>query len=398
MDIGLEAAGFENRLCVEVDHDARASLRLNRPHWTLATPGDVHAHVRRPADLLELANVCAGDVELLAGGPPCQPFSKSGFWSRGESLRLNDPRATTLRAYLRIVRIFLPRVILLENVRGFTFAGKDEGLRLVEEGLARINRLEGTRYAVSVLFLNAADFGVPQHRERVFLVASRCGSMFAAPSATHGESKSLSPFSTAWDSIGDLDVEGWPAELRVTGKWARLLPTIPEGKNYLWHTPGGGGEPFFGWRTRYWSFLLKLAKARPSWTLQAEPGPATGPFHWRSRLLSVRELCRLQTFPDDYEIVGTRRSAHRQLGNAVPCAMAEVLGWEIRRQILGDALSSKLSSLIPRHHSECPPPARVGRVPKDYQSLRGEHRPHPGTGGGPSAKKRTGSTDHPRAA
>ena len=68
-------------------------------------------------------------------------------------------------------------------------------------------------------------------------------------------------------------------DLNVRGKWVGLLPSIPEGKNYLWHTSRGGGLPLFGWRTRYWTFLLKLAKNRPSWTIQAQPGPAVGPFH-----------------------------------------------------------------------------------------------------------------------
>ena len=85
--------------------------------------------------------------------------------------------------------------------------------------------------------------------------------------------------------------------LTVGGKWADLLPTIPEGQNYLWHTNRGGGSQLFGWRTRYWSFLLKLAKNLPSWTIQAHPGSSIGPFHWRNRKLSVPEMCRLQTFP-----------------------------------------------------------------------------------------------------
>jgi DNA (cytosine-5)-methyltransferase 1 len=168
------------------------------------------------------------------------------------------------------------------------------------------------------------------------------------------------------------------------------LPSIPEGENYLWHTPRNDSlrsEPLFGWRTRYWSFLLKLAKNQPSWTIQAEPGPATGPFHWRSRLLSIEELCRLQTFPTGYEIVGTRRSAHRQIGNAVPSAIAELLGLEIRRQFFHDKVRHSLR-LIPSARRDCPPPIPPRRVPTKYLHLRFHHREHPGPGLGPGARKR----------
>src|SRR5205823_7032500 len=121
--------------------------------------------------------------------------------------------------------------------------------------------------------------------------------------------------------------------LQVRGSWGALLPSIPEGENYLYHTNRGRGLPLFGWRTRFWSFLLKLAKNRPSWTIQAQPGSAIGPFHWKNRRLSVREMCRIQTFPDDYEICGGRTDTQKQLGNAVPAAMSEVLGLRIMEQL-----------------------------------------------------------------
>ena len=87
-----------------------------------------------------------------------------------------------------------------------------------------------------------------------------------------------------------------------------LLPSIPEGENYLWHTNRGGGLQLFGWRTRYWSFLLKLAKSLPSWTIQAQPASAIGPFHWRSRKLTTREMCRLQT-PTAQLVEAAKRAA-----------------------------------------------------------------------------------------
>jgi DNA (cytosine-5)-methyltransferase 1 len=195
-------------------------------------------------------------------------------------------------------------VLLLENVKGLAYKDKDEGIKLLRRELAAINRRHGTSYALQEIHLNtAAAYGVSQIRERLLLVAAIDGRSLKLPPPTHGEGDGLERYRTAWDAIGHLDYESWPPELNPAGRWAALLPSIPEGQNYLWHTPRNrqkGGEPLFGWRARYWSFLLKLAKNKPSWTIQAQPGPATGPFHWRSRLLSIEELCRLQTFPAGY--------------------------------------------------------------------------------------------------
>jgi DNA (cytosine-5)-methyltransferase 1 len=242
-----------------------------------------------------------------------------------------------------------------------------------------------------VIALNAADYGVPQSRERVFIIASRDGKQFNLPEPTHFDPEKSQgeglPHLTAWDAIGDLDVDIWSDDVKPSGKWADLLPTIPEGQNYLWHTNKMGGMPLFGWRTRFWSFLLKLAKDKPSWTIQAQPGPATGPFHWKGRLLSVRELARLQTFPDDYRFAGDRRAAHMQIGNAVPPAIGEFFGLEIRRQFFGERVRRKLK-LIPEKRTDCPPPENPKAVPKKYLSLSGAHDAHPGTGRGPGAQKR----------
>ena len=387
LDLGLEAAGFKVALCIEMDKDCRTTLANNRPNWRLSEPGDVHALT--PEQAMRQANLQPGEVTLLAGGPPCQPFSKSSYWVDGDARRLEDPRSATLGRYLDFVEAVLPRVLLLENVKGLIFNGKDEGLRLLESRLDEINRGYGVGYKASVVSLNCADYGVPQIRERVFIVADREGGTLLAPRATHyppeevldGEAE---VYRTTWDAIGDLDVESWPEHLNARGKWADLLPSIPEGENYLWHTSRGDGEPLFGWRTRFWSFLLKIAKDRPAWTIQAMPGPATGPFHWRSRHLSVRELHRIQTFPDDYMVEGDYRVQHRQIGNAVPPAIGELLGWEIRRQLLGDR-SRYRASFVPQLRKNCPPPCRPSKVPKKYLVLRGDHAEHPGTGLGPGA-------------
>ncbi len=150
-------------------------------------------HAIAPKDLLEQADLRIGDVELLAGGPPCQPFSKSGYWASGDSRRLDDPRSSTLRAYLRIVESALPRVVLLENVKGLAFHGKDEGLQLLETGFDGINRRNKTKYRLNLLHADAADYGVPQFRERVIIVASVDGREFRLPQPTHGLGPDLEP-------------------------------------------------------------------------------------------------------------------------------------------------------------------------------------------------------------
>src|SRR5262249_49998 len=127
-------------------------------------------------------------------------------------------------------------------------------------------------------------------------------------------------------------------------------------------------------------FLLKLAKNRPAWTVQAQPGTAIGPFHWKNRKLSARELCRIQTFPDEWKIVGSRGDAQRQLGNAVPPLLAEVLGREIRRQLLGHRLPNRPPKLGVERRPGIPQPQRRQTVPKKYLKFVGHHSAHPGTG------------------
>lgn len=380
LDLGLEAAGFSLKVGVEMDARACQTLRANR-RWTVLAE-DIHAVTSER--LCEVSGLAPEEPDLLAGGPPCQPFSKSAYWRSGDTKRLDDPRADTLSAYLRVLRDLRPKAFLLENVQGLAYSGKDEGLRHLKDTIDTINAETGTSYSFVVTRVNAADYGVPQTRERVIIVGARDGTVFKFPVATHRDPAVCDlldrrePWLTAWDSIGDLE-DNLDPSLEVGGRWGALLPSIPEGSNYLWHTDRGGGKPLFGWRRRYWGFLLKLAKDRPAWTIQAQPGPAIGPFHWKSRKLSARELCRLQTVPDDYEIVGTRADAQRQLGNAVPSLLAEVVGRAIRRQLLGSRVSAQPRLAV---SPKDPPPSkeRVRPIPKQYHRYIGDHTPHPGTG------------------
>lgn len=383
LDYGFEAAGFRTSAAVEWDADACATLRRNRP-WKVLE-GDIFGISTK--DMLAGDKLKRGEVDVVIGGPPCQPFSKSGYWARGDAGRLSDPRSNTLAAYMRVVDEALPRAFLLENVGGLSYSGKNEGLELLLDRIEEINRRHRVEYRPEYRVVRAAEYGVPQLRERFVMVAARDGQTFKFPEPTHGagDSHQLSllarePYRTAWDAMGDIQADP-DEDLALRGKWAELLPSIPEGENYLFHTERGLGLPLFGWRRRFWSFLLKLAKDRPSWTVQAQPGPATGPFHWSNRRLSMRELCRIQTFPEDVVITGGRTSIQRQVGNAVPSLLAEVLARAIRQQILGHRPDHSLK-LLPPKRVPVPAPEVVRSVPKKFLALKGSHSSHPGTGRG----------------
>ncbi len=400
LDYGFEAAGFTTRVAVEMDADCCRTLRANRP-WPIIE-GDIKATTS--TGMLATAGLRVGDIDLLIGGPPCQPFSKSGYWATGDTKRLADPRATTVEHYMRCVRDFLPRVFVLENVPGFNYAKKAEGFELIRGAVEQINRECGTRYALSCQTLNVADYGIPQVRTRFFLVADRDGRPFHFPVPTHrGEEPGaqppllgdiLAPHVSAWDAIGALGAPDPDEELAMHGRWAGLLPSIPEGENYLWHTSRKGGLPLFGWRTRYWNFLLKLAKNKPSWTIQAQPGSAVGPFHWCNRRLSVRELAALQTFPSDICFVGSRNSIQSQIGNAVPSLFAEILGRAIGEQAFGMRYDGPVHLAVSAR-GPVPAPEPMRPVPPAYLPLIGTHDEHPGTGRGPLSEERPAKGKRP---
>src|SRR6185436_4423394 len=143
LDFGFEAAGVDTRVALEFDRHACATLRLNRPKWEVIED-DINNVSSK--DLLQRAGLAPGEADILFGGPPCQPFSKSGYWARGDALRLDDPRADTLSGYLRILRDARPRAFLLENVSGLAYESKDEGLKYLLNGIAQINRAAKTKY------------------------------------------------------------------------------------------------------------------------------------------------------------------------------------------------------------------------------------------------------------
>lgn len=376
LDLGLEAAGFEHRGCIEIDECARRSLKANRDTWPLLEAADIREAAARlkPSDL----GLARRELTLLAGAPPCQPFSKMGQWAIGARVGLEDARSDCLDDFLDLIETFLPRAVLFENVIGFAY-GAVAALPEIQRVLSRINIRSGTHYQTEVRVLDAADYGVPQRRRRAIIVAFRDGQEFEWPVPTHVDEPIR-----AWDAIGGLAIPDPPV---AVGKWAGLLPSIPEGSNYLWHTSRGGGRPLFGYRRRYWSFLLKLAKDQPAWTLPAQPGPSNGPFHWDNRPLAVEEMLRLQSLPADWLVDGTYRDQVRQVGNATPALLGEVLGSAVIYTLL-ERKPPVTPKLAINRVARVPSPSTVRRIDPSYRRLEGDHPDHPGHGWGPKGRER----------
>jgi DNA (cytosine-5)-methyltransferase 1 len=332
LDLGVEAAGC--RVAAAVEHDADAALTMEKNFHQLASPVIRRDILEVPTrEIMQRAGLKAGQrPDLLVGGPPCTPFSKSGFWLEHKRAGL-DPGASLLQAYTRVLAEARPQAFILENVYALTYNNKAS--RPAYERLLRDISAAGYHFQAKVL--NAADYGVPQVRPRLFIAGSRSRSALPElpePSHTGMWERRVSgggatPHVTAGQALAGLESEPEPGEV-VHGKHAHLLPEIPPGGNYLFYTAERGyPAPVFGWRSRYWSFLLKLDPQRPSPTIQAQPGPSVGPFHWDSRRLRVGEVKRLFTFPDDFDLAGTRPSIQAQLGNAVPPLLAKQVAAQV---------------------------------------------------------------------
>jgi DNA (cytosine-5)-methyltransferase 1 len=339
LDLGVEQAGYSVIFAVESDPTAVATLNSNRrkryPQLGEVSPVDITK--LDPEDVLGKLGAHRGDIDLLVGGPPCAAFSKSGFHLEYKR-QGRDPKASLLEYYLDYLKALQPKAFLMENVFGLAYRNQSAAFFR-----ALCNGIRGAGYSLSHSVLNAADYGVPQNRQRLFLIGSRDGTCLELPAATHwGEHErrrppvnvdKLLPHVTAGQALHGLVTAPEDGE-SVNGKWGHLLPEIPPGRNYLHYTSElGHPAPLFKWRSRYWTFLLKLDPNRPSPTLQGQPGPYVGPFHWDNRRLRVLELKRLHGFPDDYVIKGTRRDAVLQIGNAVPPLLGEVVARAILEQV-----------------------------------------------------------------
>jgi DNA (cytosine-5)-methyltransferase 1 len=341
LDLGVERAGFRVVFAVENDPTAVETLNLNRARFFPALPETEPLDITtlEPRKIMRRLGVRKGELELLVGGPPCVAFSKSGFHLEYKRAG-RDPKASLLDDYLRFLDALRPAAFLMENVFGLAYKNQSSTFfKRLTGGMRSLG------YSVSFDVLNAADYGVPQNRQRLFVIGSRDGHILALPRATHwgeherrtrpADAHLLLPHVTSGQALKGLRTTPEPEE-QVAGRYGHLLGEIPPGENYLYYTAERGHQkPLFEWRSRYWTFLLKLDPDRPATTIQGQPGPYVGPFHWENRRLRAPELKRLQGFPDDFVLAGSRRSVQLQVGNSVPPPLAAIVGKAIRDQLDG---------------------------------------------------------------
>ncbi|WP_337540431.1 DNA (cytosine-5-)-methyltransferase [Suilimivivens sp.] len=323
LDLGFKQAGFRTVYASDVWQLACDTLKENDMADEIYC-GDV-----RSIDFFELKEKY-GEIDCLIGGPPCPPYSQTRHYLIGKANGFDDERAGfAVPEYFRALKELKPKVFLFENVDGFTFKTHQEEFDFLKDKARELG------YKITYKVVNCANYGVPQTRKRFFCI----GYLeelpeFVFPEETHVDpSKNTDklPWVTCGDVISEFDnITEEEKNQRPGQKDFDLLTQIPPGDNYLYFTEKRGyPEPKFKWKSRYWTFLLKLAPDRPSWTIQASFSTNQGPFHWRNRFLRIEELKRLQTFPDEYVLLGEMKDKWRQVGNAVPVKMANILASKI---------------------------------------------------------------------
>lgn len=341
---GAYLAGARVGASVEFDAVACQTLRANSTYHGEVVEGDVCNITGQ--QLRAFSKLKARDPLIIVGGPPCQPFSKAAYWieagqeaeyrrMRAQGVAVDRPEAPTLAredARRNLVGEYL-RLVLESKAEGFVFENvpslKHPRNRPVYE--AFVNSAKAAGFEITEHTANAASYGVAQTRERVIVLGSKRKKPIL-PAETHyldddAGSLFMKKAVGAGEALADLDGDQFfePEEV-VTGRWAQHLLEVPPGWNYKAHTAWAGHpNPTFVTETRFWNFLLKLSPDRPSWTLAAQPGPWTGPFHWKSRRLRTAEMAALQGFPRGYKVEGSRRERVRQMGNAIPVPLAQVM-------------------------------------------------------------------------
>jgi DNA (cytosine-5)-methyltransferase 1 len=324
LSLGLTQAGLDVALAFDTDNRAISTYNRNSSHKCL----NLDANTISGAELLDAAGVRPGELAVLSGGPPCQGFSMQ---RRGDD---RDSRNDLLLRFLVWVEEIRPPFFLIENVSGL------RGRRGRKHLDGIIRSAEELGYHCHVRLLNAADYGVPQVRNRLFIVGELLSdrrAFFNFPSATHPEGS----WATVRDAIGDLPHP--PSNGTEHPDWSNHRSDRLSERNQLRisHVPQGGGRADIPEELRLRCHEVHPDKAghryvygrlswdRPAGTITARFDSLTrGRFGHpaENRTISLREGARLQGFPDSFVFLGTKVEVARQIGNAVPPPLAKAIG------------------------------------------------------------------------
>jgi DNA (cytosine-5)-methyltransferase 1 len=323
LDIGFHKAGFNIFACVEIEKKFCETLELNKPKYFPTYCKIINADIRE----LEPQKVGIGNFDFIIGGPPCQSFSAAGRRAGG-IIGVKDERGSLFEHYCKLIKYFKPKGFLFENVRGIISANKKNDWNII------LKKFYDLGYKISYRVLDAADYGSPQHRERLILVGTKMKKDFLFPRPNYGpDSKSKRPYVTCGKAMADLQDENEPIH-DYPGKYGELLKKVPPGSNYLFFTKEMGyPNPRFAWRSRFSDFLYKANPDQVVKTIVAKGGAFSGPFHWKNRKFNLSEYKRLFTFPDEYKISGGYNVALQQLGNSVVPVFAEQLAKTVIKQV-----------------------------------------------------------------
>ena len=316
--LGFEKAGFDIVLSTDFDDYCAEVHRVNRPNINFQ-----QADIRLLTNEKIIELLDGNEIDVLIGGPPCQGFSTIGNRVSSDLERRTkyDSRNDLFKEYIRILKCIKPKLFLMENVKGIMTRDKGTIFEEIKK------QFKETGYEFDYVTLNAADYGVPQYRERVFFYGKRIDVEYNPPIATHGEGKEA--YEIVNTVIGDLaDKIENQANNHVVLKHGEInierYKLIPEGGRL----PEDNLPPEL-YRKNFGNTFKRLDRNKPSLTMV--PGHNAFPIHpWLNRSLTVREAARIQTFPDDYIFCGPRQRQCMQVGNAVPVKLANAWAEDIK--------------------------------------------------------------------
>jgi len=352
LDIAFHDIGFDILECVEIESKFSDSLILNSTKGKRLYGCNVICK-----DIRDYSPIVQ-DIDFIIGGPPCQTFSAAGARASGVN-GMDDSRGTLFQEYVRILTQVRPKAFLFENVYRIVGAQGGAPWGLIQDAF------KGAGYKLYWRILDAADYGVPQHRERLIIVGVRDNTDFLFPVPTHGpDSIDSRDYYNAGKAVYGIDTS--KCVIGINGRHGHLLNDIPPGLNYSFYSEKmGHPKPIFGWRSKFSDYLYKADPNTPTRTVKAQGGQYTGPFSWENRPFMLEEFKRLQTFPDDYELSGNRQIAIHQIGNSVPPQMGRVMALAIMNQVFGLTLPFNIQYL--RHNEQLSFRARKSSLTAIYK-------------------------------